>query len=171
MLLCCLTEPHTQGWLASIYLIRSSRSTTSTVPALSSDLMGLLYSGGKQFRKLRAPLRYPAASDCVSNPVSHVLSHAPSRKGLNQPQVESASRRALRIDEILRMVVAFLHGHPKKPDTCSVLQFAVTCSTFLEPSLSILWETQHGLDNILRLLPCDTWRDTATPDGKKILVR
>ncbi|EED82698.1 predicted protein [Postia placenta Mad-698-R] len=113
--------------------------------------MGLLYSGGKQFRKLRAPLRYPAASDCVSNPV------------------ESASRRALRIDEILRMVVAFLHGHPKKPDTCSVLQFAVTCSTFLEPSLSILWETQHGLDNILRLLPCDTWRDTATPDGKKIL--
>ncbi|KAF9805975.1 hypothetical protein IEO21_08864 [Rhodonia placenta] len=152
LLLCCLTEPHTQGWLASIYLIRPSRSTTSTVPALSSDLMGLLYSGGKQSRKLRAPLRYPAASDCVSNPV------------------ESASRRALRIDEILRMVVAFLHGHPKKPDTCSVLQFAVTCSTFLEPSLSILWETQHGLENILRLLPCDTWRDTATPDGKKILA-
>ncbi|KAF7329243.1 hypothetical protein MKEN_00185000 [Mycena kentingensis (nom. inval.)] len=66
---------------------------------------------------------------------------------------------ALRVDELLAEI--FSHLIPKWDYVCCGDLNAVvgTCKTFFDPGIEALWQGQHGLSNILKLLPADSWEE------------
>ena len=64
---------------------------------------------------------------------------------------------ALEIEEVLRYILEFLYGNPHEPDRQSIVNLAITCRTFLRPSLEILWFDLPSLGPLIMCLPEDAW--------------
>ncbi|KAJ3544150.1 hypothetical protein NM688_g5772 [Phlebia brevispora] len=95
-----------------------------------------------------------------------------------QATQKHAMHRCLSIEEILRIIFAHVRsnglewaevtrrlrqGRPLTLEGLSRLEFrtvlslALTCRTFKEPALDLLWKEQWGLRNLIALLPRDLW--------------
>ena len=57
------------------------------------------------------------------------------------------------IDELLRLFIdKLVETSPR-----TAVSFALTCRSFEEPTLSSLWEQQHSLTDLVKVLPNHTW--------------
>ncbi|KAJ7066351.1 hypothetical protein C8F01DRAFT_1346626 [Mycena amicta] len=65
--------------------------------------------------------------------------------------------RALRIPEVVRLIVEPFHSHDRLTDKGSLASLARTSSVFHEPALDGLWKLQDTLMNLLRLMPDGLW--------------
>jgi hypothetical protein len=45
----------------------------------------------------------------------------------------------------------------------TLFALALTCKSFLEPSLDVLWRSQDSLAYLVKTLPADAWRQTRSP--------
>ena len=77
---------------------------------------------------------------------------------------------ALLTAEILSNILEFVnlqlpetdpfHGYSQFYDhNPTIVALAVSCRTFLEPTLNILWRSQLNLGPLLRTLPKDAWQE------------
>jgi len=76
---------------------------------------------------------------------------------------DSASHRIFRISELTSLTASQLVLISPK----STASLACVCRYLEEPALSILWQTQRSLDNLLKALPEETWScdDAEPPDS------
>ncbi|KAJ7073016.1 hypothetical protein C8F01DRAFT_1244021 [Mycena amicta] len=70
---------------------------------------------------------------------------------------------SLEILDILRLIVAELH---QVSSLKSLYAMALTCKTFLEPTLDVMWNDQYGLRSLLGCFPADA----ISPNGNTIRV-
>lgn len=83
--------------------------------------------------------------------------------------ITTMPHRALRIDEILREVAAWVVGtHPP-----TAVSLACCAKPFEEPALHALWETQKELLTLIKTLPPDCWKflPPAPSREKGLIVR
>jgi len=66
---------------------------------------------------------------------------------------DNAPNHVFKIGELARLIASHLILVSQQ----SAVNLARTCRYLEEPALSTLWETQDGLDTLLKVLPDDTW--------------
>lgn len=66
--------------------------------------------------------------------------------------------QCLKIQEILAAILACTEEEGNRSGRLStVYACALTCRSFLDPALNEIWKVQQGLQNLIKLLPQDTW--------------
>ncbi|KAG2337702.1 hypothetical protein BDR05DRAFT_760690 [Suillus weaverae] len=83
-----------------------------------------------------------------------------SRSGHGVSSFLPASTRCIMIAE-LQWIIFDLVAPPNMP---TLLALALTCKSFTEPALDLLWRHLGGLDPLIRCLPQSLWKQ----DGKKL---
>jgi hypothetical protein len=76
----------------------------------------------------------------------------------------SDMHQGLSIAEIFANICEYVNqpvGHAGSRRT--VFALALTCKSFLEPSLDVLWRSQHSLAYLVKTLPADAWQQTCSP--------
>ncbi|KAJ6520981.1 hypothetical protein DFH09DRAFT_1287306 [Mycena vulgaris] len=75
------------------------------------------------------------------------------------PLMPSRRQEALGIPEFVELI-CFHTSHPQRAHRCLLANLARSSRNFLDPALSVLWETQDTLANILRCMPLDLWDES-----------
>ncbi|KAH9834058.1 uncharacterized protein C8Q71DRAFT_770787 [Rhodofomes roseus] len=65
--------------------------------------------------------------------------------------------RALAIPELLLSIVKEAVNQRSFFEWSTLVAFALTCRTFLEPALDVIWRKQNGLGHLVECLPRDLW--------------
>lgn len=78
----------------------------------------------------------------------------------------------LTVTEILYSIIELSHCNDDSlfRDTRSVFGLVLTCKSFLEPALDVLWKEQSDLSDLLRCLPADSWKEARDDDSRRKIV-
>ncbi|KAJ7054945.1 hypothetical protein C8F01DRAFT_1161873, partial [Mycena amicta] len=58
-----------------------------------------------------------------------------------------------------------------EPDTAALACLARTCRIFMDPALDALWMQQTTLNNIMKCLPSDCWKETIVANASLSAIR
>lgn len=91
---------------------------------------------------------------------------SPSPSGISVPTqlAKSSAHCCLELQDIATVIVDFIHANGSRHFDNTLVKynlaaFARTCRATVFPALRMLWREQTGLDNLIRTLPAEAWRE------------
>jgi hypothetical protein len=77
----------------------------------------------------------------------------------------------LKVQEILWIIFdSLLNDAPGRESTSAVISLAMTCHTFEDMALDVLWRTQVNLVPLIKCMPKDLWKEVPTSGFSRTLV-
>jgi len=78
--------------------------------------------------------------------------------------------RCLTIQEILHMIFHSIYNPPSREGNHTLIALAVTCQSFQEVALDIIWHTQVTLVPLIKCMPPDLWQEIPKTGFERTLV-